>query len=279
MTLIENLLQLLESSRGWNAAFLAIFSITVYIAAANFASRISRAKNSRLAEQLRRAGQQPALRVLFELVRMGYYLGLPFVALTLGWINLRAMGLNLQLLDWAEGMRWAIVLLLAAWLLLMAIWLPYLRATSDVLAEPETQYTFPRRLVELVYMQAHWAFYRAAAIVFLTGIVSPGAVPDVFYWGTVVGFGLTAFEAFAAPQLRERLTRTGAADGVIWNFSQAVLNALGFVVTRNLFLLIAIHFLLELTVPHLRPRELARRTIIPPPIPPAPSAREQKTFE
>jgi len=265
--LIESLIALVSSSNGWNGALLALFSVALSIAASNFAWSIARASNSSLAQSLRAAGNQPAPRALFEILRMGYYIGIPFAALQLGWINLRVMGLGV--LDWAEGVRWAIILVLAGWLALIAIWLPYLRATRDVYATPETQFSFPRRLVEVVYMQAHWAFYRAAAIGFLQGLI-----PDALYWGTVIGLGLTALEAFAAPRVRERLTHIGAADALVWNFGQAVLNALGFVVTRNLYLLFVMHLLLELSVPHLRAMPSERAALVPPPVPRPQGARE-----
>lgn len=256
--MIDNLLNIIEASRGWNVALLGLFSIALSVAASNFALSIRRAKNSTLADQLKRAAAQPVVRVLLELVRMGYYLGIPFAALYIGWLDVRSMGLGS--LDWADGIRWAIVIVLAGWLLLMAIWLPYLRATADVPATPETQFSFPRRLVELVYMQAHWAFYRAVAIVFL-----PGDMRDALYWGAAIGLGFTALEALASPQIRERLTQIGAADGIVWNFGQAILNTFAFVVTRNLFLLLAIQFLLDLTVPHLRARTVPRNNLVPAP--------------
>jgi hypothetical protein len=252
--LIENLLNIIQASRGWNIALVALFSIAVSVAASNFGSSLAQSKNSPLADQLRQLGTQSAVRVFFEIMRLIYYIGIPFAALYVGWIDLRSMGLGV--LDWADGVRWAIVILLASWLLLMAIWLPYLRATGDVYATPETQASFPRRLVELVYMQAHWAFYRAAAIIFLQTSIS-----DPLYWGTVVGLGLTSLEAIAAPQVRNRLTRIGAADGIVWNFGQAIINSLGFVVTRNVLLLVVIHFLLDLTVPHLRAHFVPRATL------------------
>lgn len=272
--MIESLLRIIEASHGWNAALLALFSIAVYVAASNFAWSIAHSANSPLAARLRQAGIQPALRVLFEILRLVYYIGIPFAALYFGWIDVRVMGMNFRLLNWADGARWAIVILLAAWLLLMAIWLPYLRATRDVFATPETQASFPRRLVELVYMQAHWAFYRAVAIEFLTG-----TIPDAFYWGTALGLGLTALEAIAAPRIRERLTQIGAADGIVWNFGQAVLNALAFAVTGNLYLLALIHFLLDLTVPHLRAQAMSRGSAVVSQVPRPSPLREQKTSE
>jgi hypothetical protein len=265
--LLETLFAALANSRGWNAVALALASFAVYVIAANVAWRIAQGSHATAAKQLQQWSAQRAARALYQIVRLAFYLGVPFVALYLGWIDLRSIGLGL--LDWAEGARWAIVILLAAWLLLMIVWLPYLRATLSMPAPSETQHSFARRLVELIYMQAHWAFYRAAAIVFLTGIL-----PDAFYWGAVAGLGLVCVEAFLNPRVRAQLTRIGAADQLIWNASQAFINTLAFLVTRNLPLLMLIHFLLELTVPHLRPTRLSPRAGAPPP----PNARRPTTM-
>lgn len=243
--MIDTLFTLADNSHGWDAAIAALVSAAIYILATNTGWAVAAAPNSMLARRARAARQSPTARLMYEIVRLGFYLGVPFFALYLGWIDLRSVGL--AQLDWADGIRWAIVLLLAAWLLLMVIWLPYLRATADVPAESDHQASFARRIVELVYMQAHWAFYRAAAIVFLTGIV-----PDVFYWGAALGLGLVMFEGFANPSIRRQLTRVGGADSVVWTAGQAALNAFAFLVTRNLSLLVIIHLILELTVPHLR---------------------------
>jgi len=202
--------------------------------------------------QLREASRQWIGRAAFQFLRLVFYIGIPFFALFIGWLDLRVVGLGL--LDWAEGVRWAIVILLAAWLLLMVIWLPYLRATAAVPAPPGVPHSFPRRLVEIIYMQAHWMFYRAAAITLFSGVI-----PDAFYWGAVFGFGLVTLEAFADPRVREQLTQVGGADIHIWNLGQAILNTLAFVVTRNLIMLFLIQFALEFTVPHLRPGAQPRR--------------------
>lgn len=256
---METFFAILENSRGWNAMALALGSFALYVAAANLAWQIANAPNSAAARQLRSLAAPRGALALYQAVRLAYYIGIPFLALYFGWIDLRAFGLGLDV-DWADGTRWAIVIVLAAWLLLMLIWFPYLRATLAVPATPETQHTFPRRLVELIYMQAHWAFYRAAVIVLLTGIL-----PNPFYWGTAAGLGLTLFEAFLNPRVRARLGRVGDADALVWGMGQAFINALAFLVTRNLLLLVLIHFLLELTVPHLRPMREPQRAPVPPP--------------
>lgn len=241
----EIITALIESSRGWNAVILAVGSFVVYAIVTNIAHHPAFAKRLSGRETTRGIFSNAALGASVQLLRFGFYVGIPFVALYLGWIDLRAMGLGI--VDWAEGLRWMIVILLAAWLVLMVIWLPYLRATADVFAAPDTYQSFARRMVELIYMQTHWAFYRAAAIVWFTGII-----PDAMYWGAAIGLGLICLEAFTNPRTRERLARVGEADTVVWSFGQALINSLMFIVTRNFALLVLTHFLLELTVPHVR---------------------------
>ncbi len=247
-----------------NALFLALGSFCVYAIASNVAAQPF------FTNALRRADtslfSRNVVGILFELARFGFYVGVPFLALLFGWIHLRAMGLGF--VDWAEGLRWAIVILLAAWLLLMVIWLPYLRATSDVLTAPDAQRSIARRLVEMIYMQAHWAFYRAAMIVFLQGAIRG----DEGYWGAGLGLALVGLEAFTNPRIRQQLTRIGEADTVVWNAGQAVLNTFAFIVTRNFYLLLLIHFLLEFSIPHLRATSAPRA--YPTPAPRAQNLRE-----
>lgn len=256
--LTELLLAIMQNSRGWDAALLASGAFLIYVLGTNMVWRVNIAPQSGMAKTMRAWSARRGVRALYQLARLAYYLGLLFAALYFGWIDLRSVGLGV--LDWAEGMRWAIVILLAAWLLLMLIWLPYLRATMDIPAPPGSQPSFARRMVEMVYMQAHWTLYRAAAITLFTGVL-----PDVFYWGAVAGLGLTTLEALLDPRLRARLPSIGAADSVIWNFGQAFINAVAFLATHNLLLGLMIQFLLELTVPHLRPARAVQRNL------PAPS--------
>ncbi len=262
--MIETIQALIASSRGMNALLLALGSCLVYAIASNVSTLPFFANALRTADTNSSLLPRTAVGALQELARFGFYLGVPFFALLVGWIDVRAMGLGL--VDWAEGLRWAIVILLAAWLILMVIWLPYLRATSDVFASPNASLSLPRRLVELIYMQAHWAFYRAAAIVFLQGVIRG----DEMYWGAGFGLALICLEAFTNPRLRQHLARVGEADSVVWNAGQAALNAFAFIVTGNFYLLVLIQFLLEFSVPHLR----APRNV---PLPPAP--RVQKIRE
>lgn len=239
---------ILQNEPSLYAAALVLASLVIFVIASNLAWRSQNSPNSALSQRIAIAGQNQLVRMSYELARIVYYLGFPFLALYLGWIDVRALGLSN--LDWADGIRWAIVITLAAWILLMFIWVPYLRATADVLApERLRQLTPPRRIVEIIYMQAHWAFYRAAAIMIF---VSAMADERAFYWGTCIGLGLILIESWADPRVRRSLLSVGEADRTLWNTGKAIMNAVGFVVTRNIWLLVLMDLAIEFTVPHMR---------------------------
>ena len=239
---------ILQNEPSLYAATLTLVSFVIFVIASNLAWRVRISRDSQYSQRILKAGQNQLVRVSYELARLIYYLGFPFLALSLGWIDVRAFGLSN--LDWADGIRWAIVITLAAWSLLMFIWVPYLRATADVPAPADARkLTPPRRIVEVIYMQAHWAFYRVAGIMlFMSAMTDERA----FYWGTSIGLGLIFVEAWADPRVRRKLLTVGEADRTLWNVGKAIVNAVGFVVTRNIWLLLLIDLAIEFTVPHMR---------------------------
>lgn len=220
----------------------------LHVAGANVAwhSRINPA--GRLSVRINQVAGSMYARGAFEFLRLVFYLGIPYVALYLGWLDMRAMGLGF--LDWAKGLRWAIVLALAAWSMLMFVWVPYLRATSmfAMKVDPEAS-SWPRRAVEVIYMQAHWAFYRATCILILAGILQDELA---VYWGASAGIALTLVEAWADPRTRRLVGQLGDGEAALWSATQSIVNTVGFVLTRNNWLLALIHFSLEFSVPHLR---------------------------
>jgi hypothetical protein len=140
------------------SASLVIGSMLLYFVGANLASPYRVTPGGRGSRLLGPLAGSSSSRAVYEIWRLVYYVGLPYVALYLGWVDLRAMGLGF--LDWARGLRWAIVLGLASWSLLMFVWVPYLRAAVKMPITLDPQgLSWSRRVVEVVYMQAHWAFY------------------------------------------------------------------------------------------------------------------------
>lgn len=253
--------------RAMSAGFL-LASVLLYVLGANAAWHYRFAPGGEFSQYLRRFAHSNWARALYEVWRLVYYVGLPYVALYLGWVDLRAMGLGF--LDWAKGLRWAIVLALATWSLLMFVWVPYLRATSKIPVRLNLEWqTWSRRVVEVVFMQAHWAFYRAACILLLaTSFPDASAV----YWGTCAGIVLIVLEAWADPRVRRHIAQLGEGEAALWSAGQAVINGVGFILTRNVWLLALVQIGLEFGVPHLRtapppPRAVAQPSIVQAPNP------------
>src|SRR5207249_1416140 len=126
----------------------------------------------------------------------------------------------------------------------------YLRASMDLPIHFNSEaLNWSRRVVHVVYAQSHWAFYRAACILVLSDMLKDELA---IYWGTAAGLGLTFLEAWADPRVRRHLTQVGEGELALWSAAQAIINTIGFVLTRNVWLLALIHFALEFSVPHLR---------------------------
>jgi hypothetical protein len=230
------------------SAIMVFGSLILYVAGANIAWYNPFRASSRPAQYLRRFTDTSLTRALYEIRRLVFYVGVPYVALYLGWVDLRAMGLGF--LDWSKGLRWGIVLALATWSLLMFVWIPYLRATSKMPIRMNAgSMTWSRRVVEVVYMQAHWAFYRAACILVLTTVFQDDLA---VYWGTSAGIALIFLEAWADPRVRRHIAQFGDGEPALWSAGQAIINTAGFVLTRNVWLLALIHLALEFSVPHFR---------------------------
>ncbi len=240
---------------------LVLISMLLHIFGSNVAWHYRAVPSSPFVKALRQFALSPFSRAFYEILRLLYYVVVPFTALLLGWLDIRAFGLGY--VDWADGLRWTIVLALAAWSLLMFVWVPYLRATSHlpVRFKSETQ-SWSRRVVEVFYMQAHWAFYRAACILILSSFFKDN--PAV-YWGTCAGLGLILIEAWADPRVRRQIAQVGEGELALWSAGQAIVNTLGFAVTRNTWLLALLHLVLEFSVPHLRPTPQPVPTRIPSP--------------
>lgn len=251
------------------SAGLLVVSIILYTAGANIAWRYRFFPSGQLSQTINRLASSNWSRALYEIWRFVYYVGLPYGALFLGWVDLRAMGLGF--LDWPRGLRWAIVLALATWSFLMFVWVPYLRATSKIPVKLNPDWLpWSRRVVEVIFMQAHWAYYRAACILLLTTILPDAAA---VYWGTSAGIALVLLEAWADPRVRRHIAQFGEGEAALWSAGQAIINGVGFILTRNVWLLALLHFGLEFGVPHLRAAPLPPRRAPQPITVQAPSPR------
>lgn len=195
------------------------------------------------------------VRALFQAARFGYYLLVPYLALG-GWPrrpqqgllaleDLGLVGLSLEwpVTRWLEAAGTGLGLGFVAFLILALAWanasrLSMDRRSADLL--PFALRPWWAVLVNGLYLEVHWAFYRGALAVIL----------DDVYAGVFVGLGAAYLEwllnpfwrAAAASRARHRFRA-----GQIWlGVGLALTSALVFLLTRNLWICLAVHWLLAL---------------------------------
>ncbi len=209
-------------------------SIFLYAVAANLGWVLEHQRPAGVWEQ-RIAWMQSSriLRVLKEVARWLYYLGLPYAALMVGYDTVRALGV--WNLDWLGSAIPASILAIGSVALALWIWRPYAQIQHPH-AVDESRWNWARHAVESLYQQAHWSFYRSGPILW---------VGDV-YWGSFLGLGLAYIEGWANPNVRAGVREVTRADAPLWTGTLAVITTVIFVYTQNLWYCLAVHLLLDL---------------------------------
>ena len=194
---------------------------------------------------------------LLQVLRLLYYVGVPFAALLWGQdaVVRRLLGLqSLELpagpsasavgqagvpvaanwLDWARDLGWAAGLGLGTWAFLALGWWAYRRAVAGAgdpggLSVPEgSGWVFLR---EAACHEVHWAFYRNAPILAVGG-----------YWGIWLGLGLVGLEAVLNPAWRAGLADPERVPRQLLRLALAVISGVLFLLTENLWLALAVHW-------------------------------------
>lgn len=185
---------------------------------------------------------------LLQAGRFLYYLGVPYLVLG-GWplqpyrgllapANLGLVGLDAawNAGRWLEAAGTGVSVGLLALGFVAVVWLNANRKAS------------PARLgfsaipawtlfIDGLYFQVHWAFYRGALAVLF----------DDLYVGVFWGLALVYLELLSSPFWR-RCWRTPACAGDAWLLTvQALVSALLFLLTHNLWVCVAVHLALSLT--------------------------------
>ncbi len=190
---------------------------------------------------------------LLQLLRLLYYIGVPFAALLWGHDAVvgRLLGLqHLDLpalsdeatgaavttnwLDWAYDVGWAAVLGIGVWALLALTWWTYRRAliTADEGgAVAGTSVSGWVLLREAAYHEVHWAFYRNAPTLAWSA-----------YWGVWGGLALVALEATLNPAWRKGLADPQQAPAQLLRGTLAVVSGVLSLLTQNLWLALALHW-------------------------------------
>lgn len=192
-----------------------------------------------------RVRDQPSLPWMGEAIRLIYYLGIPFMAAINGLLGADLLGISGS--DWVEGESaqgflwedWARGLGLAA-IVVLAMWGAWFaghllsRRNGLTPATPGIPRPIWGRLLDVLYDQVHWSFYRSGPMLWLG---NP-------YWGTFVGLALVLLEAGLNPASWWTLKNPDTASPLLARLGIAWLSALLFLATRNLWLTTLAHLAL-----------------------------------
>lgn len=203
--------------------------------------------------------RSPYSRWLAQVGRFLFYLGIPYLALG-GWPRQPYQGLfspedmGIVGLDagwpvtrWLEAAGTGLGIGLAASLILVLAWANANRCNEGI------RLCFPSRpawalLVDGLYLEVHWAFYRSALAVAL----------DAAYAGIFWGLGLVYLEWGVNPLWRLRWRQESQSAELWLRAALALVAALLFLLTHNLWICLGVHWLLAFTFWYVA-REQARR--------------------
>ena len=241
MDALSSLISLLDYKV--ESALWVVFSIGLCALAVNLAWRYRRSRSGRLGQWAETLKEWPHRHWLLEAVRFLYYIGIPYAALLRGVALPRLMGLTH--LDWVKGIGLGTALGGGAFLLLALIWWWYARAIAALplsarerrgagLGDDSTNGWILLR--EAIYLETHWAFYRSAAILLL----------DDYYAGVFLGFLLVTLEWSINPAWRTDLSVPWRSVNILLRWSLALVTAIIFLFTHNLWLLVPIHWGIEM---------------------------------
>lgn len=196
--------------------------------------------------------RSPVLRLLVQVGRFSYYFGIPYLALG-GWprrpfqgllafrdIGLVALSLEWTVSRWLSAVGVGLGMGLVALIVLIVAWENAKRGVND-----PGLYFSPRPwwmlLVDGLYLEVHWAFYRGLLALLL----------DDVYIGIFGGLALVCLEWSLNPFWRHGWRQSSQAAGQWLRAAVALVSAMVFLLTRNLWVCLGVHWMLELSIWHL----------------------------
>ncbi len=218
-----------------------------------------------------------ALPGLREMGRFLFYIGIPYLALIQGVVSPRLMGLHVTpaaetartgsvalvagvlALDWVRALSLGGLLGAGAWAMLALIWWRYRRITGGLstrswhfrapeavegailrasLAALHRPWGWARLLLDAVYLETHWAFYRAWPLELLRDDPAGATI------GPLLGLVLVGLEWYGDVGLRARLRTLAGVEEWVFIASLALVSTFIFLFIGNLWVLIVIHWLM-----------------------------------
>jgi len=191
--------------------------------------------------------------LLDDLVRLAYYLVVPYLVLQQGWAS--PLDFGLVNADWIAHIGVGSALGVGSLALLVLIWWQYSRwsagqPTMEQASWLEQPWGWAFVLREAMILESWWALCRSPMLLW--------AGP---YFGVYLGLALVAGAALLNARVRYELAVPGLREGIVLTASLAVVSATLYVFTHNLWLCITVHFLLRLTILHLVRQRIEQRPV------------------
>jgi len=214
--------------------------LALYVVGANLAWALRMPGAGRLGRALDAVRQWDGSLWLGELLRLAYYLLVPYLVLYWGWAS--PLDYGLADLDWIGGIGATVAFGTGSLLLLAWVWWQHARLAAHPLSMRQAQWLeqpwgWVAVLREAIFLEASWALCRSPML------VVAGSYLGV-YWGLVAVCAAALLNA----RTRHELRTPGHREGVILTGSLALVTATLYVLARNLSLCIALHFLLRLVI-------------------------------
>jgi hypothetical protein len=224
--------------------FWTLASICVYAIGVNLLRFLRSSASGRIGHVLKTFESQPHSFWLLQAVRFIYYLGIPYLALIRGVTNPGLMGL--WVVDRFEGIALGTGLGLGTLILLIWGWRHYLRAVAEIGHGPQerpflaqvrtllTPWGWGLVLLEILYLEMHWAFYRGATIRLLGD-----------YYGVFLSFLLILAEWWLNPEIRRNLGMAHRGGETMTTVATALSITIIYSITSSLWLCMAAHLAIE----------------------------------
>jgi hypothetical protein len=224
-------------------------SVLIYGLTVNVVRRLRRTSSGRLGRYVAALERWPHGPWLSQVLRFGYYLGIPYLALTRGITSPVLMGMwgrHWFHPGWYGELAFGATLGLGALLLLLWSWRHFLLITADMdQGTPAPHYAFQRRILgvpwgwglivlDVLYLEMHWAFYRSA------GIRSLGD-----YYGVFAGFLLILAEWGLNPRIRHDLGLARRDGETITTMATAFTISIVYYFTANVWMCMVIHLAIQ----------------------------------
>ncbi len=206
--------------------------------------------------------QTTVLTALTWLVVSLFWLLPPLLAWHAGALSLSLMGV--AEIDWVQSLAGGLPLAAAVIGLVLFGWLIYRRTLPQPAAETAGQFDrmgrTGRALLDAVLLGWHWAFYRAAAIGWLAALPDAAISQPVLahaagqitaqplYWGSWLGLACVGLEWALNPFARTELRVPGRQEAALRRIVLALAATAVFIVSRNLWLCLAVQVLIETAI-------------------------------